>query len=210
MSTMFEPLIAIICDAATGEQVALLPLIRRLQKRYSDYRITPISVRPTIMRRCLWRRPPRDAGAACALWRDLKAALRGARRRPISFGCKMPVELDAGPIRWRLLDDAGRVRSTQPSSRPAMISTLTRYSMDRTVRKELERSWRVFIRHPAAAFKIITDKNKPENSLDHGVQQGTRMQRLGLNFVLNDETCAAFIAIWSTAVLTAVMSWCPR
>jgi len=25
-----EPLIAIICDAATGEQVALLPLIRRL------------------------------------------------------------------------------------------------------------------------------------------------------------------------------------
>ena len=24
------------------------------------------------------------------------------------------------------------------------------------------------------------------------VQQGTRMQSLGLNFILNDETCAAF------------------
>jgi len=68
-----------------------------------------------------------------------------------------------------------------------------RYSLDRTVRKELERSWRVFIRHPAAAFKIITDKNQALRILSTmEIQQGTRMQRLGLNFVLNDETCAAF------------------
>jgi hypothetical protein len=35
-----------------------------------------------------------------------------------------------------------------------------RYTLKRTVRKELERSWRVFTREPAAAFKIVAEKNE--------------------------------------------------
>ena len=33
-----------------------------------------------------------------------------------------------------------------------------RFTLERTVRKELERSWRVFTRDPPPAFKIVTDK----------------------------------------------------
>jgi CelD/BcsL family acetyltransferase involved in cellulose biosynthesis len=188
-----EPLIAIICDEATGEQVALLPLIRRLQKgirivEFADLGTTDYNA-PMLMAAA-----PRDARAARALWRDLKAALRrvpgGADliRLP-----RMPVELDGRPNPLALLDAAG------PCSLNGNVVTTGddfdtyRYSLDRTVRKELERSWRVFTRHSTAAFKIITDKNQALRNLSTmEIQQGTRMQRLGLNFVLNDEICAAF------------------
>jgi CelD/BcsL family acetyltransferase involved in cellulose biosynthesis len=51
----------------------------------------------------------------------------------------------------------------------------------------------VFTRDPAAAFRIVTDKNEALRTLSAmEVQQSTRMQHLGLNFVLNDETSATF------------------
>src|SRR6185369_9317583 len=68
-----------------------------------------------------------------------------------------------------------------------------RFTLERSVRKELERSWRVFSRDSAAAFRIITDKDEALRLLaTMESQQGHRMQHLGLNFVLNDETYAAF------------------
>ena len=74
-----------------------------------------------------------------------------------------------------------------------MITIAWRYTLERTVRKELERSWRVFTRDPAAAFRIVTDKDEALRIFSTTeVQQGARMQHLGLNFILNDETCAAF------------------
>jgi CelD/BcsL family acetyltransferase involved in cellulose biosynthesis len=189
-----EPLIAIVSDAATGEQVALLPLICRLQKgirivEFADLGTTDYNA-PMVTAAA-----PSNARAARALWRDLKAALRrlpgGADliRLP-----RMPVELDDGRANpLALLDDAG------PCSLNGNVVTTGddfdayRYSLDRTVRKELERSWRVFTRHPTAAFKIVTDKNEALRILSAmEIQQGTRIQHLGLNFVLNDETCAAF------------------
>ena len=61
------------------------------------------------------------------------------------------------------------------------------------MRKELERSWRVFTRDPAASFALITDTSEALRILSTTeVQQGTRMQGLGLNYILNDEACAAF------------------
>jgi CelD/BcsL family acetyltransferase involved in cellulose biosynthesis len=61
------------------------------------------------------------------------------------------------------------------------------------VRKELERSWRVFTRDPKAAFRMITDKADALRVLaTMASQQGERMQHLGVNFVLNDDTYAAF------------------
>ena len=51
----------------------------------------------------------------------------------------------------------------------------------------------MFTRDPAAAFNIVTDNDEALQVLSTTeVQQGTRMQHLGLNFILNDETCAAF------------------
>jgi len=105
----------------------------------------------------------------------------------------MPADLDGMPNPLALLDGAG------PCSLNGNIVTTGddfdawRYTLERTVRKELERSWRVFTRDPAAAFKIVTEKNEALRILSAmEIQQGTRMQHLGLNFILNDETCAAF------------------
>src|SRR5229473_5121391 len=155
-----EPLIAIIADAATGEQVALLPLIRRLHKgirivEFADLDLTDYNAP------MLTAAAPRDAKGGRALWRDLKAALR---RMPGGADLirlqKMPADLDGKPNPLALLDGAG------PCSLNGNVVTTGddfdayRYSLDRTVRKELERSWRVFMRYPAATFKIVADRNE--------------------------------------------------
>src|SRR5882762_9630727 len=72
---------------------------------------------------------------------------------------KMPVDLDGKPNPLALLDGAGPC-----SLNGNIVSTgedfdAWRYTLERTVRKELERSWRVFTRDPQAAFKIITNKD---------------------------------------------------
>ncbi len=61
------------------------------------------------------------------------------------------------------------------------------------IRKELERSWRVFSRDPSAKFSLFTDEDAALRILSTTeAQQGARMESLGLNFILNNETCAAF------------------
>jgi CelD/BcsL family acetyltransferase involved in cellulose biosynthesis len=187
------PLIAIISDAATGEQVALLPLIRRLQKgirivEFADLALTDYNA-PV-----LGDAAPRDATAARAMWRDLLAALR---RLPGGADLirlrKMPVDLDGSPNPLALLDGASPCLLNGNVVNTGDDFDAWRLSLERTVRKELERSWRVFTRAPAAAFRIVTDKNEALRTLSAmEVQQSTRMQHLGLNFVLNDETSATF------------------
>ena len=188
-----EPLIAVICNAATGEQVALLPLIRRRQKglrivEFADLDLTDYNA-PV-----LGTGAPRDAEAARALWRDLKAALRGLpggvdliRLR------KMPVDLGSRPNPLALLDGAGPCPLNGNVVATGGDFDAWRFTLERTVRKELERSWRVFTRDPAAAFNIVTDSNEALRVLSATeAQQGARMQQLGLNYILGDEACAAF------------------
>jgi CelD/BcsL family acetyltransferase involved in cellulose biosynthesis len=188
-----EPLIAIISDVATGEQIALLPLIRCLQKgirivEFADLALTDYNA-PV-----LGATAPRGATAARALWRDLLAALR-----QMSGGAdlirlrKMPVELDGRPNPLALLDGASPCSLNGNAVTTGDDFDAYRYSLGRTVRKELERSWRVFTRDPAAGFQIVTDRNEALRVLSMmEIQQGARMQHLGLNFILNDEACAAF------------------
>jgi CelD/BcsL family acetyltransferase involved in cellulose biosynthesis len=188
-----EPLIAIVTDASTGEQAALLPLIRRRQHNiaiieFADLDLTDYNAP------LLGPAAPRDAKAAQALWRDLKTALRRLPGRADLIRLrKVAVDLDGRPNPLALLDEAG------PCSLNGNIVTTGedydtwRYTLEKTVRKELERSWRVFTRDPAAGFEVVTDNNKALRILSTTeVQQGTRMQSLGLNFILNDEACAAF------------------
>jgi CelD/BcsL family acetyltransferase involved in cellulose biosynthesis len=188
-----EPLIAVISNAATSEQAVLLPLIRRTQAGIriiepADLDLTDYNAP------LLGAATPSDASAAHAMWRDLRAALR---RLPGGADLirlrKMPVELDGKPNPLALLGGAGPC-----SLNGNIVSTgedfdAWRFTLERTVRKELERSWRVFTRDSAAAFKIITNKDDALRVLSTmESQQGERMQHLGLNFVLNDETYAAF------------------
>jgi CelD/BcsL family acetyltransferase involved in cellulose biosynthesis len=188
-----EPLIAVISDAATDEQALLLPLIRRTQNGIrivepADLDLTDYNAP------ILGKAAPRDVKAARAMWKDLRDALK---RLPGGADLirlrKMPVDLDGKPNPLALLAGAG------PCSLNGNIVTTGadfdawRFTLERTVRKELERSWRVFTRDPAAAFKIITDKDEALRIFSTmEAQQGERMQHLGLNFVLNDDIYAAF------------------
>jgi CelD/BcsL family acetyltransferase involved in cellulose biosynthesis len=188
-----EPLIAIIADAATSEQVALLPLVRRVANgirivEFADLALTDYNAP------MLGAAAPRDVKAARVMWRDLLAALK---RLPGGADLvrlrKMPVDLGGRPNPLALLDSAspcplnGNVVTTSDDF------DAYRYSLGRTVRKELERSWRVFTRHREAAFQVVTDRSEALRVLSTmEIQQGARMQHLGLNFILNDETCAAF------------------
>jgi CelD/BcsL family acetyltransferase involved in cellulose biosynthesis len=188
-----EPLIAIVSNAATSEQAILLPLIRRM---HNGIRI----VEPADLELTDYNAPvlgaaaPRDAKAARAMWKDLCDALR---RLPGGVDLirlrKMPAETDGRPNPLALLDGAGPCALNGNVVTTGDDFDAWRFTLERTVRKELERSWRVFTRDSAAAFKIITDKDDALRVLSTmETQQGDRMQYLGLNFTLNDETYAAF------------------
>jgi len=128
------------------------------------------------------------------LWRDLSAALR---RLPGGADLirlrKMPVDLGSQPNPLALLDGArpcplnGNVVTTGDDF------DAWRHQLERTVRKNLERCWRVFTRDPAARLQIVTDQEQALRVLSTmEIQQGARMRHLGLNFILNDETASAF------------------
>jgi CelD/BcsL family acetyltransferase involved in cellulose biosynthesis len=188
-----EPLIAIISNAATGEQAVLLPLIRRMHNGIrivepADLDLTDCNAP------LLGPAAPRDAKAARAMWQDLRGALR---RLPGGADLirlrKMPVETGGRPNPLALLDGAGPCALNGNVVTTGDDFDAWRFTLERTVRKELERSWRVFTRDSAAAFRIITDRDEALRVLSTmESQQGDRMQHLGLNFILNDETYAAF------------------
>jgi CelD/BcsL family acetyltransferase involved in cellulose biosynthesis len=60
-------------------------------------------------------------------------------------------------------------------------------------RLQMPRYWRVFNRHPGAAFRIIDSVDEALKIVDvMDVQQHARMQKLGLGFVLNDNIHGKF------------------
>lgn len=188
-----EPLIAVVTDAATGDQAALLPLIRRNQGdtaivEFADLNLTDYNAP------ILGSAAPRDAKAARALWRSLLTALR---RMPDTADLirlrKLPVDLDGKPNPLALLDAAGPCLLNGNLVTTGEDYDAWRYTLEKTVRKELERSWRVFTRDPAASFALVTDSEEALRVLSTTeAQQSTRMQSLGLSYVLSEETCAAF------------------
>jgi CelD/BcsL family acetyltransferase involved in cellulose biosynthesis len=188
-----EPLIAIVTDGSSGEQAALLPLIRRRQKNVSIIEFADLDL-TDYNAPILGPAAPRDPKSARALWRELRIALR---RMPGGADLvrmrKLPLDLDGRPNPLALLGAAGACSLNGNVVTTGEDYDAWRYTLEKTVRKELERSWRVFTRDPAASFGIITDNDEALRILSTTeVQQGTRMQSLGLNFVLNDEACAAF------------------
>ncbi|MBN8988064.1 MAG: GNAT family N-acetyltransferase [Rhizobiales bacterium] len=188
-----EPLIAIVTDASTGEQAALLPLIRRRQSNISIVEFADLDL-TDYNAPILGPAAPRDAGAARALWRDLRSALRRMQGGADLIRLrKVPLDCDGRPNPLALLGDAGSCALNGNVAVTGEDYDAWRYTLEKTVRKELERSWRVFTRDPAASFQIVTDKAAALRILaTTEVQQGTRMRSLGLNFILNDETCATF------------------
>lgn len=188
-----EPLIAVVTDASTGEPAALLPLIRRRQNNVATVEFADLDL-TDYNAPILGSAAPRDAKAARALWRSLLSALRRMPEKADLVRLrKVPVDLDGKPNPIALLDAGGPCSLNGNLVTTGEDYDVWRYTLEKTVRKELERSWRVFTRDPAASFAIITDTSEALRILSTTeVQQGTRMQSLGMDYILNDETCAAF------------------
>ena len=189
-----EPLIAIITDAVTGEQAALLPLIRRRQNgirivEFADLdldRLQRAAARPCGSARC--------QGGAHAVAQSARGAAPHARRRRSHppAQARRRSRRPAQPV-CACSMMPGRARSMATSSPPARITTpgATRW------KGPCARNWSgagacspAMPPQPSGSPRIMMRRCKILSTTE--AQQGTRMQNLGLNFILNDATCAAF------------------
>ncbi len=184
-----EPLIVTVSDRATGELALTLWLITRIHNHiriveFADLGVTDYNAP------LLGPAAPSDAIGAAELWDDLRRALRG---NDLICLWKMPMEIDGRPNPLALLD---RARAGVHNGNVVTVSedfNAYRHSLARTVRKELERSWRVFTRHPGATFRVIVDVDEALRTLAVlEAHQGERMRDLGSNFFLNEANYAAF------------------
>ena len=185
-----SPLIAIIRDGITDRQIALIPLIHRVRNgvrivEFADLDLTDYNA-PLLAFGI-----SRDALDERALCRALLAALR-----------KLPERVDLVRLRKMPAIVDGRANPLVSLGRPGSCSlngNLIEVSEDFEVyrasikRMQLARSWRVFSRNAGAAFRIVDNVDEALAVLDTtDAQQQERMQRLGLPFNLNDETCSKF------------------
>jgi CelD/BcsL family acetyltransferase involved in cellulose biosynthesis len=191
--TEVEPLIAVITDARTLEQAALLPLVRRKRRgvriiEFADLDLTDYNAP------LLGPAAPRDAAGAQAMWRELLDALtRMQGGADLIRLRKLPRDLDGRVNPLTLLGATFRSAVNGNLVTIGEDFDAWRYSLGRNARKGFVRSWRVFSRDPRAEFKIITSSDEASRVMAAmEVQQGARMQALGLSYSLNDQAYAAF------------------
>jgi len=68
-----------------------------------------------------------------------------------------------------------------------------RSALKKSVRKQLDRSWRTFARYPQASFRVVRDEASVRTILAAmEIQQKARMRHLGQNFVPDEEAYTAF------------------
>jgi CelD/BcsL family acetyltransferase involved in cellulose biosynthesis len=191
--TEVQPLLAVITDAGTLEQVALLPLVRRFRRglriiEFADLDLTDYNAP------LLGPAAPRDAAGAQAMWRELLVALTRLQGGADLIRLrKLPRDLDGRPNPLALLEGTG------PSAVNGNLVSIGdnfdawRHSLGRNARKGFLKSWRVFTRDPKARFGIITDPQEASRVMAAmEAQQGARMQVLGLSYSLDGEAYAAF------------------
>ena len=184
-----SPLIAIISDSATGRNVALVPLIRRVQRgirivEFADLGLTDYNG-PVLGFGVL-----SDAERA----RMCQALMAALRRLPDGVDLirmqKLPSIIDGRP---NPLVSLGRAGSCSLNGNLIEIGDNFDIYRASIKRMQLPRSWRVFSRYPGAGFRIVASVDEALSLIDTmDAQQQARMQCLGLEFVLNDETRAKF------------------
>ena len=148
-----EPLFAFITDAARGADVMALPLVLlreggRRAVEFADGGVTDYNG-PVLAPDA-----PADAASARQMWRALLRALPPCdilrlTKMPREIGGRAnPLALAPGARAARLAGNVLRV--------PGPWDDYHR-GLERTFRKELERSWRVFSKCEGAAFRRVTD-----------------------------------------------------
>jgi CelD/BcsL family acetyltransferase involved in cellulose biosynthesis len=184
------PLIAVISDATTGKDVALVPLISRVKGsirvvEFADLGVSdnnaPILASDAVL----------DAAAMQAIGKTLVDALRA---HPDRFDLlrlkKMPAHVGGKP---NPLASLGRPGSCSVNGNLVLTGDDYAAYQASIRRMQLPRCWRVFSRFADARFEIATDVARAREILDvMDVQQQERMKELGSPFVLNDDVHAGF------------------
>jgi CelD/BcsL family acetyltransferase involved in cellulose biosynthesis len=185
-----SPLIAVVSDTATGRDLAVVPLIRRVRRGVriaefadlglSDYNAPILS--PTA---------PADAATAHEI---CKALLTALGKLPEGLDLlrmqKMPADIEGKPNPLAAL---GRIGSCSLNGNLVTIGDDYATYQASIKRMQMPRCWRVFSRSACAEFRMITDVDEALHVLDAmDAQQRARMEQLGFSFVLDDDCRAKF------------------
>ena len=184
------PLIAVISDAATGKDIAVVPMISHTRRgiRVVEFADLGVSDNNAPILAC-------DAALDAVGARAISAALvDGLRALPDRFDLlrlkKMPAYVGGKP---NPLVALGRFGSCSLNGNLVLTGDDYADYQASIKRMQMPRCWRVFSRHAGARFEIATDVARAHELLDvMDVQQQARMQKLGSRFVLNDDAHASF------------------
>ena len=184
------PLIAIISDASSKRDVALVPLASRRHHgiRLVEFADLGVSDYNAPMIAC---EAPRDSASMRTIGQALLAALRQLPDRPDLVRLKkMPAEIRGRPN--PLVASGWNGSSSLNGNLVEVGDDFEAYRA--SIRKmQMPRCWRVFTRHPGARFQIATTADEARQFLDvMDVQQHQRMEKLGISFVLDDVRHAKF------------------
>ncbi len=184
------PLIAVISDATTGKEIAVVPMISHTRRgiRVVEFADLGVSDNNAPILAC-------DATMDAADVRATSAALVDALRAlPDRFDVlrlkKMPAYIGGKP---NPLVALGRLGSCSLNGNLVLTGDDYASYQASIKRMQMPRCWRVFSRHAGARFEIATDVVRARELLDvMDIQQQARMQQLGSRFVLNDDSHAGF------------------
>lgn len=186
----FAPLIAVISDASTGKDIAIVPMISHVRRgirvvEFADLGVSDYNAPIVALDAAL------DAATAEAIGKALVEALRALPDRLDLLRLKkMPAHVGGRP---NPLVSLGRIGSSSLNGNVVLTGNDYEAYQASIKRMQMPRCWRVFSRHEGARFETATDLARARELLDvMDVQQQARMQKLGSRFVLNDETHAAF------------------
>ncbi|MDA9442910.1 cellulose biosynthesis protein CelD [Bradyrhizobium sp. CCBAU 51745] len=184
------PLIAVITDAATAKDIAVVPMFSHFRRGIRIVEFADLGVSDN--------NAPIVAGDAnfdAAGAEAISAALvDGLRALPDRFDLlrfkKMPSYVGAKP---NPLVSLGRSGSCSLNANLVLTGDDYADYQASIKRMQMPRCWRVFNRHAGARFEIATDVVRAQQLLDViDIQQQERMQQIGLRFVLNDAAHSRF------------------
>ncbi|OKO75005.1 GNAT family N-acetyltransferase [Bradyrhizobium sp. AS23.2] len=184
------PLIAVISDAATGKDIAMVPMISHTRRgiRIVEFADLGVADNNAPILACDAALDASDARrVATALVEALRALPDGSDLLRLK---KMPADVGGKP---NPLVSLGRIGSCSLNGNLVLTGDDYADYQASIRRMQMPRCWRVFSRHKGARFEIAMDVARARELLDvMDAQQQARMQKLDSRFVLNDETHARF------------------
>lgn len=185
-----KPLIAIVRDHRQQRVLAILPLVIRHQHHA---RIAEFAGGADYNAPILRSQADGQAIDPRAFWAAVRHALATAGGCDVVRFTKMPAAVG------HLANPLAALPATEPCAITGHRLEIPedyeehRLARERTFRKELERSWRVFTKHEGARFERITDIARALHvfaTLE--MQQSARMREMGQDYSLDDKSTSDF------------------